>query len=100
MYIYPIYIYHNVYIYICIYIYICLYQIYIYVRNIYIYIYIYIYISHTYHIYNTYISTYHTHIYLQGETNNCRPRKDDMIPFPFNENRFSFFFFVLLQTIY
>ena len=22
---------------------------------------------------------------------NCRPRKDDMIPFPFNENRFSFF---------
>ena len=26
----------------------------------------------------------------------CHPRKDDMIPFPFNENRFSF----LLQTIY
>ena len=22
---------------------------------------------------------------------NCRPKKDDMIPFPFNENRFSFF---------
>ena len=22
---------------------------------------------------------------------NCRPRKDDMIPFPFNENRFPFF---------
>ena len=28
---------------------------------------------------------------------NCRPRKDDMIPFLFNENQFSFF---LLQTIY
>ena len=25
------------------------------------------------------------------ERNNCRPRKDDMIPFPFNENWFSFF---------
>ena len=25
------------------------------------------------------------------ERQNCRPRKDDMIPFPFNENRSSFF---------
>ena len=24
---------------------------------------------------------------------NCRPRKDDMTPFPLNENRFSFFLF-------
>ena len=30
------------------------------------------------------------HIY-RVEWWNCRPRKDDMIPFQFNENRFSFF---------
>ena len=29
----------------------------------------------------------------RGERSNCRPRKDDMIPIPFNENQFSFFFF-------
>ena len=28
---------------------------------------------------------------LQGGMINCHPRKDDMIPFPFNENWFSFF---------
>ena len=29
--------------------------------------------------------------YILWETLNCRPRKDNMIPFPFNENKFSFF---------
>ena len=32
------------------------------------------------------------YIYIyRVERLNCRPRKDDMIPFPFNENQFSFF---------
>ena len=30
--------------------------------------------------------------YYRVERWNCRPRKDDMIPFPFNENRFFLFF--------
>ena len=30
-------------------------------------------------------------LYYRVERWNCRPRKDDMIPFPFNKNRFSFF---------
>ena len=29
--------------------------------------------------------------FIQGGTINCRPRKNDLIPFPFNENRFSFY---------
>ena len=32
-----------------------------------------------------------TRTYYRVERYNCRPRKDDMIPFPFKENRFSFF---------
>ena len=33
----------------------------------------------------------HSLFNIMVERYNCRPRKDEMIPFPFNENRFSFF---------
>ena len=60
-----------IYIYICVCLWVC------------VCIYIYIYVCLCIYMYMC--------VYIQGGTIQCRRRKDNMIPFPFNENRFSFF---------